>query len=257
MQSALRRPWLSLRGWISRRPLIAGGVFGSGIFLIGGLAGMLASLPEFRSWLAAANWPTTEAVITASRLVEAGNDRATRPDFTFRYEWKGQTYTAQGFDLLEAYTSGERTDHTAVIRAHPVGSRVQVLVNPERPTQAVLVRGTIGGLVLLAVPPLFFLLGSVGMFFTVITGIGWLDESSRNPLGRAIRATGSWFAQVKVIKLVFYLIFGSVIVGLAGWGWMDDNWMLMLFAGGLAWYLWRVSRLPAEGTAEDGPAESD
>jgi hypothetical protein len=167
--------------------MIAAGGFGSGIFLIVGLAGMLTALPALRDWLAAADWPTTEAEITASRLIYVTNSRAASPDFTFRYEWRGRVYTAHGYDLLETYATGDGVDHGAVLHAHPVGSRVLVLVNPERPTQAVLIRGTIGGLILLVVPLLFFIVGLVGMFFTVITARGWLGENSRNPLGRAFR----------------------------------------------------------------------
>jgi hypothetical protein len=257
MQSALTRPWAALRGWISRRPLIAGGVFGSGISMLCGLAGMLAFLPNLLTWFAAADWPTTEAEITASRLLDGINDRVTRPEFTFRYEWKGRTYTAQGYDLLEAYAAGSGVDHGAILQAHPVGSRVQVLVNPEKPTQAVLIRGTISGLVLHLAPLLFFLLGLVGMFFTVVTGLGWLDENSRHPVGRAIRAMGGWLGQERIIKLLFYLIFGSVIVGLAVWGWAFDNLWLVFCAAALTWFVWRASRPQPEGAVEEDPGNDD
>ncbi len=257
MQSALSRPWSSVRDWVSRHPLIAGGAFGSGIFLLVGLAGMLAFLPALRNWLAAADWPTAEAEITASRLLYGINGKAARPDFTFRYEWQGRIYSAQGYDLLDVYSTGGGIDHGAVLAAHPLGSRVQVLVNPERPGQAVLIRGTVGGLIVHSIPLLFFLLGLVGMFFTVITWRGWLDENTRHPLGRALRAAGGWLVQEKVLKPLFYVLIGSVILGLVVAGVVFENILLVLFAGMTAWTVWRASRPQPAGEAEDGQGESD
>jgi hypothetical protein len=237
---------LSIREWVSRNPLIAGGAFGSAIFLLLGLVGIWTFLPGLRAWFAAADWPTAEAEITASRLLEGINDRAVRPDFTFRYEWKGRAYTAQGYDLFGVYTTST-SGPQAVIQAHPVGSRVTVLVDPERPGQAVLTRGDTGGLILHIVPAVFFLVGLVGMFFSVLTGLGWLDENSRNPLGRAVRAAGGWFLQEKVLKLLFYVIFLGVILGLAGAGVVYENFLLVVVAVVMAWGLWRASRPQPEG----------
>ena len=234
-------------GWISRHPLLAGGGFGSGIFLLVGLIGTLVFLPGLRVWFAAADWPTTEAEITASRLIEGSNDRAVRPDFSFRYEWKGRAYTAQGYDLLEVYTTSTSGGPQAVLQAHPVGSQVTVLVNPERPGQAVLTRGGTGAVLLHALPALFFLLGLIGMFFTVITGLGWLEEHSRNPLGRALRAAGGWFVQEKVLKPFFLVIVGSVILGLAVAGVVYENMVMVIFAAVMAWGMWQASRPQPEG----------
>ena len=229
----------------------------SGIFLFVGLVGTLVFLPPLRAWSAAADWPATEAEITASRLLYSMKGRTARPDFTFRYEWQGRVYTAQGYDLLEVYTTGTSGGPAAVIQAHPVGSRVKVLVNPERPGQAVLVRGTAGGLIVLCVPPFFSLLGLVGAFFTVITWRGWLDQNSRHPLGRAIRAAGGWFLQEKVLKPFFYVIIGSVILGLVVAGVVFENILLVLFAGVTAWTVWRASRPQPEGGVGDGQGERD
>jgi hypothetical protein len=252
MRPALRRPWSSLRGWISRHPLLAGGGFGSGIFLLVGVAGMLAFLPGLRAWFAADKWPTTEAEITASRLLDGLNDRAVRPDFTFRYAWQGRVYTTEGYALLEVYTTslGDARD---VIQALPVGSRVRVLVNPERPGQAVLIRGGPAAVLLHVLPAGFFLLGLVGMFFTVITGLGWLDENSPHPFGRILRTGGGWIIQEKIMRPFILLIFGGVILGLGVAGVVYQNGVLVIFAAVMAWGIWRASR----PSPESGPEESD
>ena len=257
MQSALRPPRPTVGGWISRHPMVAAGGFMSGIFLFVGLVGTLVFLPPLRAWSAAADWPATEAEITASRLLYSMKGRTARPDFTFRYEWQGRVYTAQGYDLLEVYTTGTSGGPAAVIQAHPVGSRVKVLVNPAKPGQAVLTRGGIAGLIIHFVPPVFFLLGLVGMFFTVISGLGWLEENSANPLGRTIRAAGGRLVQEKVLKPLFYVIIGSVILGLVVAGVVFENILLVLFAGVTAWTLWRASRPQPEGVAEAESGDSD
>jgi len=241
-----------LGGWISRHPLLAGGGFGSGIFLLVGLIGTLVFLPGLRVWFAAADWPTTEAEITASRLVYGISTRAARPDFTFRYEWKGRTYTAQGYDLLNAYATGGGVDNGAVLAAHPVGSRVLVLVNPGRPSQAVLIRGTISGLILQLVPPLFFLVGLLGLFFTVITARGWFDENSRHPLGRGLRTAGGWLVKEKIMKPLLFLIFGGVILGFAVAGVVFENGVLVVFAAVMAWGVWRAARPQPAGGSKGG-----
>jgi hypothetical protein len=192
MQPAVKPARSGLTDWVSRSPALAAGTLLSGLFVLLGLVGMLAFLPRFRAWSAAGDWPRVEAEITASRVLYHGwRGRGARPDFTFAYDWQGRAYTAQGYDLLGAFTSGiSGSGAYDMLEAHPVGSRVKVLVNPEQPTQAVLIRGSTGGLVLMGVPPLFFLLGLVGTFFTVITGLGWLKENTRHPVGRVFRAGG-------------------------------------------------------------------
>ena len=224
----------------------------SAIFMFVGLVGLVVFFPQLGDWSAAAGWPSAEAEITASQLLfGGGRSRGARPDFTFRYEWQGRTYTAQGYDLIGAYTSGTGISNgpRSVLEAHPVGSKVTVLVNPARPGQAVLIRGSIGGVIVLFVPPFFLLLGLVGMFFTVITKLGWLDENSRNPLGRALRGAGGWFLQEKVLKPFFFGVVGSVILGVGVLGIVEENILLVLFAGVMAWGVWRAAR-PRQGRAQ-------
>lgn len=245
MQPAIRpRRSSGLRGWVSRHPALATGAFLSGIFLFVGLAGMVAFLPRFRAWSAAADWPRVEAEITASRLVYGMRGRGARPDFTFAYEWQGRAYTAQGYDLLGASSRGTSESKSArtVLEAHPVGSRVMVLVNPERPGQAVLIRGSTGGLVILGVPPLFFLLGLVGTFITVITALGWLDQNTRHPLGRVLRAGGSWFIQEKVLRPFFFVVVGGIVLAVGALGVMEGSILPVLIAGFIVWGVWRAAR---------------
>ena len=258
MQSALRPPRWSLGGWVTRNPGIAAGGFLSGIFLLVGLIGTLVFQSQLRDWFAAGSWPTTKAVITASQVqFGGGRNRGARPDFTFRYYWQGRTYVAQGYDLIGAFTRGTSGGAGTVLQVYPVGTRVTVLVNPERPEQAVLIRGSVGGVIVLFVPPVFFLLGSVGMFFTIITKLGWLEENTRNPLGLAIRVTGSWFLQEKVLKPFFFVVVGSVILGIGGLGVQDDNMLLVLFAGVMAWGVWRAARPQRGGRVQDDSGEDD
>jgi hypothetical protein len=253
MQPAVRPARAGLTAWVSRHPALATGAFLSGIFVLLGLAGILAFLPRFRAWSAAADWPRVEAEITASRLFYGWRGRGARPDFTFAYEWQGRAYTAQGYDLLEAYVSGTSgTGAHTVLEAHPVGSRVKVLVNPARPGQAVLIRGSTGGLVLLGVPPLFFLLGLVGTFFTVITGLGWLDRNTKHPVGRVIRAGGGWFLQEKVLKPFFFVVVGGIVLVVGAVGVMEGSILPFLIAGFIVWGVWRAARPPGKRSRKTG-----
>ncbi|HWA29336.1 MAG TPA: DUF3592 domain-containing protein [Lacunisphaera sp.] len=246
MRPALRPSRTTLREWVSRHPAVAIGGFLSGIFLLLGLIGTLAFFPAMRIWAAAADWPGTEAEITGSRVFYGQRGRGGRPEFTFTYTWQGRNYTAQGYDLIGAYTRGTSGGPHRVLDAHPVGSRTTILVNPDRPSQAVLTRGSTGGVVLLFVPPLFVLLGSIGMFFTVITGLGWLEENTRHPLGRVIRAGGEWFVQEKVLKPFFFVIVGGIVVGLVALGVSEGNYLIVGTGAFIAWGVWRAARPPTK-----------
>jgi hypothetical protein len=240
MQPAVRPPRASLREWVARHPALAVGTFLSGIFTLLGLFGTFAFFPTMRIWADAADWPTTEAEITGSRINWGQRARGGRPEFTFNYTWQGRAYTAQGYDLIGAYFRGTTGGPSDVLKAHPVGSRVPVLVNPAQPGQAVLTRGGFGSVVVLFVPPFFLLLGLIGTFFTVISGLGWLNENTRNPLGRAIRA--GWFLQEKVLKPFFFVVVGGVILGVAALGVSEGNFLLVGLAGFIVWGVWNAAR---------------
>lgn len=244
MQPAVTPPRASLRGWVARRPALAIGTFLSGIFVLLGLIGTLTFYPTMRTWFAAADWPTVEAEITGSQVAWGKRGRGGRPEFTFTYTWQGRSYTTQGYDLIGAYMRGTSGGPHTVLQAHPVGTRVKVLVNPDHPEQAVLTRGRGGSLVVLFVPPFFLLLGLIGAFFTTISGLGWLNENTRNPLGRAIRAGGGWFLQEKVLKPFFFIVVGAIIVGVAALGISEGNYLLVGIGAFIAWAVWRAARPP-------------
>ena len=49
-----------------------------------------------------------------------------------------------------------------------------------------------------------------------------------------------------VLKTVFYVIFGSVMLGLAVGGALAGNWLIVGIALLMAWTLWKASRQPKE-----------
>lgn len=119
---------------------------------------------------------------------------------------------------------------------------MNVLVNPMRPEQAVLTRGGASGLIVYAVPPFFFMLGLVGATFTTAGALGWLDERSRHPFGRAVRSFGRWFLQEKILKTVLFTVFGAVITALVIGGIRSGNFILIGVAAIVGWGLWQASR---------------
>lgn len=125
------------------RPLGPAGttVLGS-LLALGGLAVLVFGVvyPLLRE-RAARSWEQVPCTIVTSELHKSTRKGKTsyRPAITFRYEYAGTTYTSDDFALTGWQTSGGSSARDIVANHNP-GSAAQCYVDPEDPTDAVIVR---------------------------------------------------------------------------------------------------------------------
>jgi len=108
-------------------------------------------LLAWRAWQirqASPTWPSTEGEILVSRAypLNESHDGAGTPtrqwmvDVTYRYTVQGRTYTGDRLRAFIPPLSDEATAR-ALIAGFPVGARVRVYHDPDRPDRSVLIPG--------------------------------------------------------------------------------------------------------------------
>ncbi len=114
-----------------------------------GFALILGSIPlgvhasrRLRVYRASKRWPTVEATITRSELQEKTDSDGTsyRAELVYRYAVLGRVYLANLHTEGLAFPATEK-DARQMVARFPVGSQVQVAVNPANPARAMLDTG--------------------------------------------------------------------------------------------------------------------
>ena len=129
-----------------------------GVFILGGLAFLVGTGWFALQVEASRTWPQVPAQVVSSELgfrVDSDNDRFVDPNVTFRYDIDGKTYTGDRV----SFGSGDAAWSQGRVNAYPVGRVIDVRVNPDDPTDAVIEPGgrgwerflPLGGLVPLGV----------------------------------------------------------------------------------------------------------
>ena len=129
-----------------------------GVFILGGLVFLVGT-----SWFAlrleaSRTWPQVPAQVVSSELgfrVDSDNDRFVDPVVTYRYDIDGETYNGDRV----SFGSGDASWSQSRVNAYPVDRSINVRVNPNDPTDAVIEPGgrgwerflPLGGLVPLGV----------------------------------------------------------------------------------------------------------
>jgi hypothetical protein len=218
------------------------GAFLSAMFLVTGLAATLAFGPRLARWWSAGDWPATRAVVLDAELQSLSGARGSatwRPWLRFQYQWKGETHVAEGYDLLGVYTS-RRSTSQHVVQSHPPGTQVTVLVNPDRPSEAALVRGSLGSAIFLLLGPVFVTVGIAGGLYTLGHATGAF--AGRGALAGAHRAGLSFLLRASVMKAIVFGGFGVAILALLAATWLQRSIVPAIFAGIIGWGLWIASR---------------
>jgi len=91
----------------------------------------------------ATGWPTTEGVVESTEVErtkhtdeEDGTYYSFLPHVNYRYHVDGQEYTGQFIELFIHQELNSESEAEAVLKAYPVGKKVQVIYNPEEPEQS-------------------------------------------------------------------------------------------------------------------------
>jgi len=112
---------------------------------------------------ASLEWPMTDGTITVSEVSKSTSSNNNGYSYKFRveyeYEVEGQHYTGTTYSYKITTNSANSRDAEALVKAHPIGSVVNVYSDPRKPSECVLVPGVnmfsylgflVGGVFLLA-----------------------------------------------------------------------------------------------------------
>lgn len=89
------------------------------------------------------DWQQTNGIMyrsTMSQTTQLGEQALFQPDVAYRYQYRGETYTGSKLYYTDSPFSGE-TSLTQTLNAFPVGSVQLIYINPNDPSDAVLIRG--------------------------------------------------------------------------------------------------------------------
>lgn len=116
----------------------------AGILLAMGVAGIIGGHLSYRNAIASPNWPTTDGLVTESRVVGIGGGRAgsgMRARVRYAYDVGGFRYNGRRITYLRE--RGDRSEEHVrkQVKRYPVGSVVRVHYRPDRPNIAVLEPG--------------------------------------------------------------------------------------------------------------------
>ena len=202
-----------------RLPLLVGG-FLSGLGILLGTIGMIAFSWRLLPWLTVERWPTAMATIVDAREESTsgrGGVRSYRPWLVYHYTFGNTAHRGEGFDVAGHYSS-DRPGVRQILDTHPVGARVSVFVNPDDHAESYVARGGTGGLIILLLPPLFFVLGLCGAGITLAGAMGAFAPESNHLLARGQRAMAAWFFRGQTMRILVFGSFGSVIAALLVFG---------------------------------------
>ncbi|MBN1816075.1 MAG: DUF3592 domain-containing protein [Sedimentisphaerales bacterium] len=142
--------------------------FAIGFFAIFALAGLgflfpLFILPVFRI-LDARGWqPVPCTILRAEVKSHSGEDGTTYSVYIFyQYEFNGNTYKSDRYSFMGGSSSGRRGKQ-AVVTSYRSAKKPVCYVNPEDPTQAVLIRGFTWSQLFGLIPMIFVLIGVGGI----------------------------------------------------------------------------------------------
>jgi uncharacterized protein DUF3592 len=161
-------------------------VAGFGLFaLFGGAFLLFFAFPIARK-LGSSGWQVVPATIVWSGVgVHSGDDGATYSvDVLYEYEHGGRRWRANRYRFMSGSSSGQEGKQEVVARL-PAGARVDVWVDPDDPSAAVLDRA-LGGLMWFALLPLVFVaVGVGGMAMTIRSAVrqrrgpDWLPSAGK------------------------------------------------------------------------------
>jgi hypothetical protein len=157
--------------------LICGGL-GIIAFFIAGAAALFFGIRNRRKGAESNNWPSAAGSIARTWVGESTStdedgfsSTSYTPQVEYQYQVGSNTYTSKkiSFGAIRSYGTQRRAMKD--LEAYPVNAHVQVFYNPQKPDEAVLVRGTKGTL-LGIILGIFFMLIAIciacgGLYFLI------------------------------------------------------------------------------------------
>ena len=115
--------------------------------------------------LRASGWAPTPCTVLSSQLKEQNDEDgpAYKIEIVYKYDFGGAPYQSDQYDFLDLATNTNVAARTAVVQAHPPGSKMVCYVNPANPSEAVLERGWTWEMLWGLFPIPFVLVGACGL----------------------------------------------------------------------------------------------
>ncbi|MBD3241160.1 MAG: DUF3592 domain-containing protein [Chitinivibrionales bacterium] len=120
------------------------------------------------------SWLSTEGTVVATSIDERSSSESVGREYhvyvKYIYVIDGEYYASSQVGFTFPFNYGDRADAEKVVAKYPVGERVQVFYDPQRPQDACLEPGR---------TPLWFTGGAVVMLLLmiVVTGYGYVEYS--------------------------------------------------------------------------------
>ena len=105
-------------------------------FLAPGIASILFALWSIWTVVASWQWPTTEAEVTHSEVVQGSEDSRFQPRVAYQYKVQGVSYTAAAIDWGRFDMA--RAEAQRIVDKYPVGRLMMVYYHPMKPHRAVI-----------------------------------------------------------------------------------------------------------------------
>jgi len=162
-------------------------VFGSIFFLAGSFFMWMVVVDPVLKWNDARLWPSTEATILTSKIVEHHDSEGSsfQAQFSYRYEVNGQTYENDEYSFFKV--SGSRKGAVKQQQKHPVGSKTVCYYEPQNPGNSVMKR-TLGWEMLFGLLPLVFMLVGGGIMYAAYRGWGFNTLAQRQERLRRLKS---------------------------------------------------------------------
>ncbi|RME94613.1 MAG: DUF3592 domain-containing protein [Verrucomicrobia bacterium] len=144
-------------------------LFFSVFFLVGLALSWFLLIKPIQAYRAAKAWVETPCVVESSavrRHRDSDGDVTWSVDILYRYEFGGRVYRSSRYTFLDASTSN-RSGMEAIVRRYPGGKATVCYVNPNNPSEAVLVREWTGAMWLGLLPLIFVAVGAGGVLWGI------------------------------------------------------------------------------------------
>ena len=132
--------------------------------IAGGAALYPLGIAPIARTIAAESWPEVPCKIISAELVSRGNHYGI--GIIYEYEFGNQEYKSDRYALVSPMSTGDRADERVIRRFGEARDPV-CFVNPEKPSEAVLLRGFHSGLLITAAPLIFLAIGGGGLVHAI------------------------------------------------------------------------------------------
>lgn len=187
---------MARRNFPTKPPSKGCGALFFGVFLAFGAFFALMIILDFYPKAQSRFWTKTPATIYESAVVESTGKKGFEVIVHYGYEWNGQPYEGRkvqlGKDKFDAQESQQ------IVARFSSGTGTSCYVNPNQPTEAVLIQASLKEWFVLIIPGIFILVGLVGIYFTLT----WKADKDR-PIS-ARKRDGVW--GIRIFFLIFFLV---------------------------------------------------